>query len=280
MTSKKLNILIPTDFSDNALSALNYALKLYANQKCTFYVLHSTYICEAVTRAYSAAYHDENHNRVVEDNLAALTAKTEAANANINHKFKSLLSPAELQIAVKNAVKAHAIDMVVMGTRGTTDAVEYVMGSNTIKVIRKIGDCPVLILPEGYAFIEPQQITFPTDFNRNYDEKELQSLKNLADLYHSKIRIVHINVNNNLSETQETNMNILKNYLADYEHSFHWLTDITSKSKAIANFIDDLEIDILAMINYKHGILEKILNEPVIKKLAFHPTVPILVIPK
>lgn len=280
MTSNKLNILIPTDFSDNASSALNYAVKLYANQQCTFYVLHTTYISEAVTRAYTAAHYDENQNKLFESKLTALIDKTEVANANANHDFKTLLSEEELRNAVKKAVDDHAIDMVVMGTKGTTDAVEYVMGSNTIKVIRKISDCPVLILPEGYTFVEPQQITFPTDYNRNYDEKGLQPLKDLADLFNSKIRIVHINVNIELSDTQENNMNVLKSYLADYEHSFHWLPDDTKKSTAIAKFIDDLEIDILAMINYKHGILEKILNEPVIKKLAFHPTVPILVMPQ
>lgn len=280
MTSKKLNILIPTDFSDNASSALNYALRLYKNQQCTFYVLHSTYIDEAVTRAFTAAYHDESPNKTVESKLSRFIAQTEVANANVNHDFKPLLSIEELKTAVKDTVNDYAIDMVVMGTKGTTDAVEYLMGSNTVKVIRKIGDCPVLVLPEGYTFVEPQQITFPTDFNRNYDEKELQSLKDLADLYHSKIRIVHINVDNNLSDKQKKNMDILKNYLADYEHSFHWVTDDTTKAKAIATFIDDFKIDILAMINYKHGILEKILKEPVMKTLAFHPTVPILVIPK
>src|SRR5690606_29232647 len=136
-------------------------------------------------------------------------------------------------------------------------------------VIRKITECPVLVLPEDFAFVEPQQITFPTDYNRSYAENEIQSLKDLADLYHSKIRVVHINVNMGLSDEQENNMSELKNLLAGYEHSFHWLPDYTSKSKAIAEFVDELEIDILAMINYKHGILEKILNEPVLKKLAF-----------
>lgn len=280
MTSKKLNILVPTDFSDNALSALKYALNLYANQPCTFYVMHTTYIPESLTRAYSAAYYDENQNKVFENRLTALIAQTGAANANANHDFKTLLREEELKVSVKKAVKENAIDMVVMGTRGTTDAVEYVMGSNTIKVLRKITECPVLILPEGYTFVEPHQITFPTDYNRSYDEKEIQSLKDLADLYHSKIRIVHINVDKNLSEVQENNMSVLKSYLADYEHSFHWLPNNTKKSNAIATFIDALEIDLLAMINYKQGILEKILSEPVIKNLAFHPTVPILVIPK
>ena len=280
MISKKLNILIPTDFSDNASSALNYALKLYANKQCTFYVLHTTYINEAVTRAYGSAYTDDSQNKVVETTLTAFINQTEAANANANHEFKSLRSAEELATAVKTAVESHAIDMVIMGTKGVTGAVEYVMGSNTIKVIRKITECPVLVLPEGFAFVEPKQITFPTDYNRSYDEKEIQTLKDLVDLYHSKIRIVHINVSMGLSEAQENNMTLLKNYLANYEYSFHKLPNYTSKSKAIAEFVDELEIDILAMINYKHGILERILNEPVLKTLAFNPKVPILVIPK
>ena len=280
MRSERLNILIPTDFSDNATSALHYALKLYANQKCTFYVLHSTYVDEALSRAFGAAYTDDNQNKVVESTLTTLITQTTAINANPNHQFTPLRSEKELRKAVKQAVKAHAIDMVVMGTKGTTDAVEFLMGSNTVKVLRKIGDCPVLVLPEGYPYSEPKQIAFPTDFNRNYDIKELQSLKDLADLYHSHIRIVHVKVNNDLSETQDINMNILKNYLEDYEHSFDWLPNTTTKSKAIASFIEHQNIDLLAMVNYKHGMLENILKEPVIKNLAFHPTIPILVIPK
>lgn len=280
MTSKKLNVLIPTDFSDNASSALNYALKLYAHQECTFYILHSTYSHEAVTRAFEAAYIEGNQNKVVENTLSTLITQAAAANGNPSHEFKPLYSANELKKAVKKAVEKNAIDMVVMGTKGTTDAVEYLMGSNTVKVIRKIGDCAVLVLPDGYAFVQPKQIAFPTDFNRNYEIKELQALKDLADLYNSKIRIVHVKVNNNLSETQETNMNILKHYLEDYEHSFDWLPDTTTKSKAIAAFIEDQKINMLAMVNYKHGMLENILKEPVIKNLAFHPTVPILVIPK
>lgn len=280
MTSKKLNILVPTDFSTNASSALNYALQLYANQKCTFYLLHSTYVDEAVTRAFEAAYKDDNDNKVLESTLTALISETEAANANPNHDFIALASDKELKKSAKKAVETNAIDMVVMGTKGTTDAVEYMMGSNTVKVLRNIGDCPVLILPDGYHYVQPKQIAFPTDFNRNYMVKELKSLRDLADLYNSRIRVVHVKVNNELSDSQDANMKILDNYLGEHEHSFDWLTDSSTKSKAIAAFIESESIDILAMINYKHGLLEGILREPVIKKIAFHPTTPILVIPK
>ena len=37
----KRNILIPTDFSENAWNALNYAVHLYKEDECSFYLLNA-----------------------------------------------------------------------------------------------------------------------------------------------------------------------------------------------------------------------------------------------
>ena len=58
------------------------------------------------------------------------------------------------------------------------------------------------------------------------------------------------------------------------------MPDYTKKSEEINEFIKDLDINILAMVNYKHSFIEGIIKEPVIKKLGFHPIVPFLVIPE
>ncbi|WP_273568522.1 universal stress protein [Maribacter halichondriae] len=34
------NILVPTDFSENAFNALKYTLELFKKTKCTFHLLH------------------------------------------------------------------------------------------------------------------------------------------------------------------------------------------------------------------------------------------------
>jgi hypothetical protein len=47
MKINKTNILLPTDFSDNAWSAIVYAFKLYEEEDCAFYFLHSTKIKES-----------------------------------------------------------------------------------------------------------------------------------------------------------------------------------------------------------------------------------------
>jgi len=166
-----------------------------------------------------------------------------------------------------------------MGTKGATGAEEIFFGSNTVTIIKKMRLCPVLVVPEEYNFVIPKQIAFPTDFNRFYNHIELNPLKNLASLFNSKIRIVHIKKEDQLNDIQEYNMVTLKNYLDEFNISFHWIPDYTKKVQEINNFIEELQIDLLVMVNYKHSFLENIINEPVISKIGFRPIIPFLSIP-
>ncbi len=280
MKTKTLNILLPTDFSDNAWSAAVYALKLYADEVSTFHFLHSTYMIQSISRAYITAHFVHKLETEARANLTELKASAQIANANANHSFETILTDEELKSAIERVVKNRSIDLVVMGTRGKTNSIELIVGSNTVNVLKRIKNCPVLVIPDAYEFVKPKQIAFTTDFNRFYDDKELRPLKDLSDLNNSKIRIVHINVEEKLTDTQEYNMKMLGDYLANYPHSFHWLPAYTKKSNAIAEFVVDLKIDILAIVNYKHSIIERIVNEKVIKKLTNQPNVPMLVIPE
>ena len=138
--------------------------------------------------------------------------------------------------------------------------------------------CPVLIVPDEFDFVEPKQIAFPTGFNRFYDE-EILPLKRLSELYDSKIRILHINEEEKLTHLQDYNYTMLKMYLKNHECSFHWMPDYAKKTQEINDFIEELNINILVMINYKHSFIESIVKEPIIKKIGFHPSIPFLVIP-
>ena len=106
-------------------------------------------------------------------------------------------------------------------------------------------------------------------------QKKLHSLHISSYLYNSKIRVVHINERQRLTETQEKNYTILQQYLGEYEHSFHWIPDYTSKAEEIKNFVDEMEVDMLAMVYYSHSFIERIAREPVIKKIGFQPTIPL-----
>ena len=272
------NILLPTDFSDNAWSAIVYALKLFADEVCTFYILHSLKINASTMSNLSTKLFDTMAENAKEE-LVELQEMAQAVNINANHEFKILLNREDLSTALKTTIKIHQIDIVVMGTKGSTAAKELFFGSNTLKVIKHSRLCPVLVIPEEFDFTIPKQIAFPTDFNRFYEDKEIKSLKEVAGLHGSTIRIVHIAEEEQLSEVQNYNLTMLKNHLEDCSYTFHWMANYSKKATEINDFIKELKIDMLAMVNYKHGFIEGIVKEPVIKKIGFHPIVPFLVIP-
>lgn len=272
-------IVLPTDFSDNSWSAIIYSLKLFAEESCTFYLLHSTLIKALIFSDLSNKLLETIRDNAMSE-LLKLKKQAEEYNTNVNHIFKVVLSTDGLSESVEETVKKCKADMVVVGTNGASGSKEFFFGSNTVRLIKRATMCPVLVIPHEYNFVVPKQIVFPTDFNRFYSEKELRSLKDLVKLYNSKIRIFHINVDEKLNEIQEYNMLKLDEYLEILEHSFHWMPNNTKIATEINVFIRKLEINILVMINNKHSFIENILKEPIIKKLGFHPIIPFLVIPE
>ncbi|MBU2928619.1 universal stress protein [Winogradskyella psychrotolerans] len=271
------HILLPTDFSDNAWSAAVYAIKLYAKVECKFYFLHAWSVANHIARTYITTNYVESVKGEALRQLVELKQMSMNADRNANHSFEIILSKDKLQKAIATAVEKYKIDMVVMGTNGASGTKALFFGSNTVNII-KTKVCPILIVPDEFDFIAPKQIAFPTDFNRFYGE-ELQPLKDLADLNDSKVRVVYITKNNKLSSIQDYNLSMLKMYLENHPHTFHWMPDYAKKHEEINDFIDELDIDILVMINYEHSVIENIMNEPVIPKIGFNPKIPFLVIP-
>ena len=271
------NILLPTDFSDNAWSAAVYALKLFAREECRFYFLHSSKM-----KASTMSNFSNRLLRAIAENdakdLKHLKEMAEQINTNASHEFKTILSPEDLENSIEVAVKKHKIDLIVIGTKGITKTHEFLFGSNTVTIIKNMKLCPVLVVPEEFDFVHPEHIAFPTDFKRFYGE-ELEPVKQLAELYQSKIRILHINKEKQLSDIQNYNMSMLKMYLEDYPHSFHWMLDYAKIETAINDFIDELNISVLVMVNYKHSFIEDIVKEAVVKNICTHPKVPFFIIP-
>ena len=272
------HILLPTDYSENAWSAALYALKLYANVPCTFYFLHAWTFINSGSRTYISPSYIDNLKDVSKSQLAVIKERAKTESTNIEHEFNTIFSVDSLNDSIKIAIKKHSIDLVVMGTKGATGAKQFLLGSNAVTVINKVRLCPVLLVPDNFEFTTPDHIAFPTDFNRAFG-KELEFIKKITALHNSKILVLHIKFTDSLTDTQQNNFEILKTHLEDYQHSFNWIQEKGKKSQAIASFIEEQNINILTMINYKHDFFEDFVKEPVIKKMGYQATVPFLAVP-
>ncbi len=273
-----IQILIPTDFSDNALNAINYAQKLFKNERCTFYIVNTytpiiyTYDVQMNIGGYLGDTMDAIRKNS-EEKLAELKKKL----SNELHTVETISSFNTLTEEIQQLVSKHAMDVLIMGTKGATGAKEVLFGSNAIHIIKK-AKCPVLAIPDGYFFEKPSDILFPTDYKVDYSESQLMILKKIARLYNSKIRVLHVSYGRDLNEVEITNKMKLGKLLVDFDDTYYNEKD-QEITEAINEFQKKRYVQLLMMINNKHSFFENLFFKPVIHQIGFHLNVPFLVIP-
>ena len=278
------NILLPTDFSKNSLNAAKFAIEFFKEEECIFHLLN-TYTPAIVHSRFMAA---TMHGGLVEDNVRSESENgLEELLNQINtdykypqHSFKCISSFNLLTEEIKEIVESDNIDFIVTGTKGSSGFEQVFLGSNTVRIIKAVRACPILAVPEDFEYIKPVRIGFPTDFKRNFSAEVIEPLINLAKYNDASIYIMHINEQETLSKHQESNKNILLEYLNEVPHSLQRMPYFASKTDVINFFLEDAQIDLFAMIYYRHGYLEELVREPVVKRMAFHSEVPLLVLPE
>lgn len=277
----KRKILLPTDFSTNALQAIHYALELYKNETCIFYFLNVFSV--DLKNIYNVAnmvsgsevYETEKTNSEYElEKLLNIFAFGEKGNPKHNFQTISIFNnPLE---AIKNVVEEKDIELIVMGTRGETKARGNVFGSTAVIVMEKVRNCPVIVVPELAKIQLPKEIVFPTSYKTHFKKRELSYLIDIAQRYKASIKILHVTNEEALDEEQLNGKKLLVEYFEDISHSFHSLSHISVPS-AINCFVESRESDMVAFINRKHTFFGSILTRPLVKEISFDLKVPILV---
>lgn len=274
-------ILIPTDFSDNAYGALAYAAQLYAEEDCTFFLLHSytpaIYQSEYVLHSPGQIGLGDIYRIDSEDGLKQFRERAISEFNNPKHRFETHSAFRVLTEAIGSLVEEREIDLIVMGTQGATGAKELFLGSNTVHAIKR-AKCPILAIPFPYQFKSPAKILFPTDYEIDYRPNLFRELFFIADLHKAAIEVVHIRQNHEPDAEQDTNKGKLVHLLSDLEHHFHEMPD-QGIIEAIHNLQATYDIDLLVMVRNKHTFLENLFSKPVINQIGFHTAIPFLVLP-
>ncbi|WP_234859350.1 universal stress protein [Aquimarina aquimarini] len=276
-------ILIPTDFSDNAWNTILYAIELYRKNTCEFYLLH-TYDLEPVQLVgiVSSQLIGRLYDTVKQESqqrLEMIIEDIKNSNPGSEHTFKTMNRRGTLTQNIEELYDQTPYDMIIIGTKGATGAKSIFLGSNTQHVIKTISHCPILIIPEDSYFKKISEIAFATDFERMYYRSEMSPILDFAKKHQATIRMIHIYDKNRLDPLQNYNSNSLEEYFKHVKYDFHVISDFSSVKNAIQAFVEELEIDLLVMIKYDQSFIEKIIKEPVIKKMTFDSMIPFLVIP-
>ena len=273
-------ILLPTDFSSISLNAINFALSLYEDTQCEFFVLN-VYRVPYMTNE-ELMENDAQQLAIVEGQMYEASQKSlkdliASFEKNENHVFHAISDYNFFINSVKQCVMEKDIELIVMGTKGATGAKEIFLGSNTGDVLMKT-DCNVIAVPENSPFKAPEELVFPTDFKLRYEKEDLLPLMELAEANQSRLRILHFSQDGQLSEEQESNKRILDSYLEGMEHTFHTLTNIDFE-EALNCFAQSRgNVDMIAMISGHYNFFQRLFFRPKVMELSFHTKIPLFVL--
>lgn len=275
------NILIPTDFSNNAWNAIVYGMSLYKKTKCSFHIVNvhpvAPYSGGEATMYVASEILEESILKENTEKLARLLQEIERLPMNVKHTFQTKASYGFFTDHIKQVVADKNIDLIIMGTKGASGIKAVSIGSNTGNVITKV-PCAILAVPEDAKYSKPKEIGFPTDFQLGYDTKVLQNIRELVKLHTSALRFLYVSKKGNeLTLSQLKNREFLKDYFTDTVHSFHTLTG-KKLDEAIQHFVESRDLNMIVMVAKNLNFLERILFRPTVEKISYHTRVPFLVL--
>lgn len=194
------HILVPIDFSDPSGYALQVAAKIAKLQGAEIIVLHMLGLSEAVLAK------DETQEYEEAKYYMKLTKK----------RFKSFLDQPYLKgIKIREIVQNYKvfrelntvaqeqhIDLIVMGSHGTSGLSEIFVGSNTEKVVRT-SEVPVLVVKMPNPDFKIENILFACDFKDN-SILAFKNAKTFAASFSANLKLIYINTPyDSFSSTEE-----------------------------------------------------------------------------
>jgi nucleotide-binding universal stress UspA family protein len=270
-------ILVPIDFSKNSENALDYSIELAQKEDATIFLMHSYYVMytnpeipmEFIVEQSSVIQKDSD---IRLGELCKKTAKYD------NLKCETISLEGFVVDSILSFIKKKKIDLVVMGTKGSSGITEMLIGSNTAKVITK-ASCPVIAVPEKAIFDGIKKIAYAT----NYLSTDITALKKLVEFtkkFKASIEVVHIADGECQYACEESYLEKFSKKVKQkisYKAISYQLLIGEEIEKKLEQYIKKEAISLLALSARQGNIFERIFRGSLTKKLAYHTTVPLIV---
>ncbi len=279
-----MNVLIPTDFSENSHNAIRYALDYFADISVNFYILHISLNATIYKNEERDGFFNLSENiegvQVLQNSFALLKEEIKACKLlakNTNHHFYPIYENVLLVEAIRKHVEEKEIDYILMGTKGASKSNRNEIGSNTSEVITKV-KCPILVIPENAKFNKIVNIALLTDYNSIYRNKVISKLSETLSLQQAALRVLNIRSQNSLLTVSQTdNKGFLHYFLKETKHSFHFLENKNIET-GIQAFVETWEIDMIAIFAKNLNLIQRLLFKRITQPISYQTEVPFLVL--
>lgn len=270
-------ILVPTDFSANANTALQYAARLAAHLESSLILFHCVPVQVAVAEMPAWYEPDEGLLEYYEGKL-----REEAG------QLRQVYG-AQLEVAVEcrkgslaqhlnDLIRDREADLVVMGFKGASSWLDKWIGTVSSTFIKETV-CPVLLVPGQVSPVIPRRVAYAADFEHP-EGVFLHQLLQVTRPLEAQVSIVHVQSRPQAElAAEEQALAAINQAFPGNDFAFAEVRqqDVAAGLEA---FVAENNMEVLALASRERGFVEDLFHSSVTDRLAMHPAVPLLVLPE
>lgn len=276
------SIFIPIELVSNTNHIIHYGAQVAKafNARITFFhaspIPYATYPAGAASLPQVLPFNPHDETELVTKELENILEEIPALR-NIEYQVITLPGMA-LDLIPEAARNTHA-DLVIMSTHGAS-GFQKIIGTVAEQVTRE-ATCPVLVIPKGYEYKAMRHIVLALTEDSIERNIHLDVLVQLAKKFTTNIDLVTVRNNADHPEEMFQTMcdRLKREGLSDQmdHNSFHAI-QADNEEEAIMNYIEMHQVDLLTIVFREHGLLKRLFDPGLRKKMTFHTEVPLLVL--
>lgn len=267
-------ILVPTDFSENAEYALRVAAQIAKKNDSEIILLHMLELPHQAGDALGSGHQIPEimlyKNKAI-SNLEELMDVDFLEGLNVSEiiQFEKAFE------GILNISRKNNVDLIVMGSHGTSGFQELFIGSNTEKVVR-FSEAPVLVIKNKVENFSAMNFVFASDFS-NEIKKPFAQLINFAKAFDADLSLVMINTPNSFKPTHVAEK-IMNDFMKQFDYpkfTLHIYNDVNVE-KGILNFSNAVNADLIGMCTHGRTGFAHFFNGSISEDLVNHAVRPVI----
>lgn len=270
-------IVVPTDFSETADNALQFAIDLAKKLSAKVHVVH----------IHSPALHGPSAPKLVDEGggieykkslLQAIKTPPlgeEELSEDQEYISETTLIKGFVAEEIQKISQDRKTDLIVMGTTGQGGIMEKLFGSISLEVARK-ATCPVILVPDKARFYGFKNIVYASNYHPA-EETVLPKVFNFARLFKPVLHFAHIN------EQKQNKYFVQSNYLGQIstdEHMTFKLTTIESENvmKGLNRYTEEQKAELVIMATIQRNFLSQLFHKSITQRMVFNTKIPLLIL--
>ncbi|MEZ4792474.1 MAG: universal stress protein [Gelidibacter sp.] len=272
-------IIVPVDFSKHSEYALEAAAIIAKKYGAELLALHMLELSSV--HAYGSESENEHLGKAIfyiklaEKKFSEFLKQDFLNGVSITPIVRHFKVFAELS----EVAKEHDVDLIVMGSKGTSGLNEFFVGSNTERVVRH-SDIPVLVIKNKPTNLSFDRVVFASDFSEEAVKPYIKASKFLGQMG-SNLQLLYVNVPGESFKTSTEMEEKLNQFLLKANGNLNKLNDVhyvadTSVEKGILNFARKINADLTVIPTHGRTGLAHFFEGSISEDLANHSNRPVM----